>query len=405
MRLPGPGEFHLTYCTSIHPAQGWNAVFGNLKKYAPALKARFSPSAPFGLGLRISAREAQELLEGSRLAELRAFLDDHGLYVAIINGFPHGAFHGTAVKADVYAPDWRDQARVRYTLDLVAILEALLPAGVEGGISTAPLSYKPWMARAKADEWDTITHHVVRVAEALARVKQTSGKMIHLDIEPEPDCSIENTDETIDFFVQRLLPSGSQQLAVSLGVGADDARRLLLDHIQVCFDCCHFAVEYEDASRAIERLDAAGIRIGRVQLSSALKVHFPADAAECAEVAERLESFADAVYLHQVVEDRAGSLRRYPDLGEALQHSTSACSREWRIHFHVPLFTERYDRFESTQGYVRDVLRTMVRTGATRHLEIETYTWDVLPAGLKQDLLDSIAREYEWVLESLIPDP
>ncbi len=402
MRLPGRGEFHLTYCTNIHPAQGWNAVFGNLKKYAPALKARFSPSAPFGLGLRLSAREAQELLEGSRLAEFRAFLDDQGLYVAIINGFPHGAFHGTVVKADVYAPDWRDEARLRYTLNLIAILEGLLPAGVEGGISTAPLSYKKWMATAGAGDWEAITRHVVRVAEALVRVRQSTGRMIHLDIEPEPDCSIENTDETVDFFVERLLPAGGPLLAASLGVGDAEARRLLLEHIQVCFDCCHFAVEYEDAPRAIERLHAAGIRIGRVQLSSALKVRFPADPAECAETAERLGSFADAVYLHQVVEDRSGTLQRYPDLGEALKQAPAACSREWRIHFHVPLFTDRYDRFESTQGYVRDVLRTMVRTGATRHLEIETYTWDVLPAGLKQDLLESIAREYEWVLQSLV---
>jgi sugar phosphate isomerase/epimerase len=405
VRLPGRGEFHLTYCTNIHPAQGWTAVFANLTKYAPALKARFSPSAPFGLGLRLSAKEAQELREGSRLAELRAFLDGHGLYVAILNGFPHGAFHGTVVKAEVYAPDWRDEARVRYTLDLIDILEELLPAGVEGGISTAPLSYKAWMASADPSDWDTITRNVVRVAEALARVKRSSGRTIHLDIEPEPDCSIENTDETVDFFVGRLLPMGVPQLAAALGVGADEARAVLLEHIQVCFDCCHFAVEYEDAPVAIARLQAAGIRIGRVQLSSALRVRFPADAAECADTADRLGAFADPVYLHQVVEDRSGALRRYPDLGDALQQAASACAREWRIHFHVPLFAERYERFESTQGYVRDVLRTVIRTGASRHLEIETYTWDVLPAGLKQDLLESIAREYQWVLQSLIPDP
>ena len=410
MRLPCRGELHLTYCTNIHPGNGWEAVFENLRRYAPALKARFSPQAPFGLGLRLSAREARELLANGRLDEFSSFLQREGLYVAIINGFPHGAFHGTVVKADVYAPDWRDEARVRYTLDLIEILQRVLPEGIEGGISTAPLSYKAWMADATEHDWDAITRHVVRIAEALVRVRRDTGKMIHLDIEPEPDCSIENTDETIAFFSGRLLPAGGPLLARAVGVDDTAARRLLLEHVQVCFDCCHFAVEYEDPFRALARLQAAGIRIGRVQLSSALRVRFPGEAAACADTADRLRAFADATYLHQVVEDsgqgQAELRQRYPDLPEALQRAGAACAREWRIHFHVPLFTERYEPFDSTQGYVRDVLQTMVRTGATRHLEIETYTWDVLPAGLKRDLAESIAREYEWVLEnSRIPNP
>ena len=401
MRLPAHERFHLTYCTNIHPGNGWHAVFENLKRYAPALKSRFSPTRPFGIGLRLSAREARELLTEGRIDRFRAFLDEAGLYIAIINGFPHGAFHGTVVKADVYAPDWRDEARVRYTLDLIDILKALLPKGVDGGISTAPLSYKEWMASAGASGWDTITRHVVRIAEALVRVREQTGHTIHLDIEPEPDCSIENTEETIDFFANRLLGPGVRMIVDALGISEDAARTRLLEHIQVCFDCCHFAVEYEDPQSAIERLRTAGIRIGRVQLSSALKVRFPSDRVMCGENAERLKPFADPVYLHQVVESAGGPLQRFPDLDQALAHSRHACGKEWRIHFHVPLFTNTYDRFESTQGYVRDVLQTIVRTAQTTHLEIETYTWDVLPPGLKLDLLDSIAREYDWVLANV----
>jgi sugar phosphate isomerase/epimerase len=405
VRLSPPhGQFHLTYCTNIHPGNGWDAVFANLKQYAPPLKARFSPGAPFGIGLRLSAREARELLTPGRLEELRAFLDEHGLYVALINGFPHGAFHGTVVKAEVYAPDWRDAARVRYTHDLIEILRQLLPPTIDGGISTAPLSYKPWMAGDDHEGWHSITRHIVRIAEILVRVKQSAGTVIHLDIEPEPDCSIENTDETIDFFEKRLLPGGVPLLAAALATDEDTARAHLLDHVQVCLDCCHFAVEYEDAARAMARLRAAGIRIGRVQLSSALRVRFPTDRAGCTDAAERLRPFADRVYLHQVVERGAGELHRYPDLDAALLRADTACSKEWRIHFHVPLFTDRYDRLESTQGYVREVLRTALSTNATRHFEIETYTWDVLPAGLKRDLLESIGREYEWVLENITRD-
>jgi sugar phosphate isomerase/epimerase len=401
VRLPAHEQIHLTYCTNIHPGNGWDAVFENLKRYAPALKARFSPDAPFGIGLRLSAREARELLSDGRLDQFRSFLDDTGLYVAIINGFPHGAFHGTVVKADVYAPDWRDEARVRYTLDLIEILKVLLPQGVDGGISTAPLSYKEWMAAASSDAWEAITSKIVRVAEALIDVHDRDGRTIHLDIEPEPDCSLENTDETIEFFETRLLDRGGRMLAAAHGISAAAARDRLLQHIQICFDCCHFAVEYEDPDNAIERLRTVGIRIGRVQLSSALKVRFPPDGAACADSAARLKPFADPVYLHQVVERGGGRLQHYPDLDPALKRADRACGKEWRIHFHVPLFTDTYDRLESTQGYVRDVLQAMVKTRGTTHLEIETYTWDVLPAGLKRDLLDSIAREYEWVLANL----
>jgi sugar phosphate isomerase/epimerase len=393
--------FHLTYCTNIHAAEGWLGVYANLRQYAPALKARFAPSAPFGVGLRLSAREAHELLAGDGVRELRAFLDREGLYVAIINGFPYGPFHGTPVKAEVYAPDWRDDARVEYTLDLVQILQALVPNGLDGGVSTAPLSYKAWVGSGDRAAWERMTRNVVRVAEALVRVRQQDGRFIHLDIEPEPDCVLENTDESLAFFEQWLYPVGTPLLADALGVSADEARRHLQDHITLCFDCCHFAVEYENPATALERLQAAGIRIGRVQLSSALHVQFPADAREAAAVAGRLRPFADTTYLHQVVEQQKAGLRRYPDLDVALESTRAATPAEWRIHFHVPLFTREYDAFASTQDYVRSVLGLAVQSPFTTHLEIETYTWDVLPTGLKMDVGESIAREYEWVLQTI----
>jgi sugar phosphate isomerase/epimerase len=402
MRLPPDGFFHLTYCTNIHPADGWPAVFENLRRIAPALKARLSPSDPFGLGLRLSAREARELLEGRHLADFRAFLDREGLYVAIINGFPYGAFHGAPVKTNVYAPDWRDDARVHYTVDLIEILRRLLPDDVDGGVSTAPLSYKPWMSAAGEQDWATITTNVARVAETLARLHQTSGQLLHLDIEPEPDCLLENTSETIEFFERWLFERGAAWLAERLGVTHAAAQDALREHIRVCFDCCHFAVEFEDPAMAIDRFLAAGIRIGRIQLSSALKVPPSAHAATSRGVEARLAPFVESTYLHQVVTRRAAALSRFPDLGDALHDGgIAATGAESRIHFHVPLFTERYDQLESTQDVVRQTLRAVQGTRCARHLEIETYTWDVLPAPLKLDVTESIAREYQWVLETL----
>jgi sugar phosphate isomerase/epimerase len=399
VQLDHAGLLDLTYCTNIHPGDGWRAVDANIRRYAPALKARLSPSAPFALGLRLSARDARELLEGSHLDVFHEYLAREGLYVPLINGFPYGPFHGTPVKAEVYAPDWQDDARAAYTEDLVRILARLLPAGADGGVSTAPLTYKRWLKGAGPDAMEVMTRQVVRVAAALVRARQESGVFIHLDIEPEPDCALETSAEMIEFFDRWLLPSGAPALAEALGITREEARQALVDHVQVCFDCCHFSVEYEEPLEAIDRLRKAGLRIGRVQLSSAIEVPLPEGRHAAEAVAERLRPFADSTYLHQVIERHGTTLRHYPDLPDALETAAHAAGREWRIHFHVPLFTSEYDGFGSTQRDVQRVIENAARAPFTKHLEIETYTWDVLPGDMKIDLLESIHREYEWVLE------
>lgn len=399
MRLDVKGSRHLTYCTNIHAAEGWDAVFENVRRFGTALKQRFSPSAPFGIGLRLSARDARELLQPGRLAEFRAFLDAHDLYVALINGFPHGSFHRTAVKAEVYAPDWRDEARTRYTLDLIDILAVLLPTHVDGGISTAPLTYKPWMPADGSEAWTAIIGNVVDVVASMARLWEHRAILVHLDVEPEPGCLLETTDEFLDFFERRLLPDGGPLLAERLGCDVARARTHLRNHVRMCFDCCHFAVEFENPADAVRRIRDAGIYVGRIQLSSALQVIFPDDPDQCAGVLDRLKRFADSTYLHQVVEKRNGSLQQYSDLDVALASRPHPAGAEWRVHFHVPLFTGEYEGLGSTQDYVRQVIGLASASQLTRHFEIETYTWDVLPAGLKIDLLESIAREFEWVIE------
>jgi len=401
LRVDDEGQFELTYCTNIHPGDGWASVFANLRKFAPALKTQLAPEQPFGIGLRLSAQEARELLAEGQLARFRKYLDEQGLYVALINGFPYGSFHDQPVKDSVYAPDWRNDARTEYTLDLVAILRALVPTGMDGGISTSPLSYKRWKLDDDDRQWETITGNLVRVAEALVRASQDHDRVLHLDIEPEPDCLLENSTEVIEYFERWLLPVGGKMLAERLGVTHTDARALLKNYVRVCFDCCHFAVEFEDPGAALRRFEEAGIQIGRIQLSSAIEVSFPKDATRAAEAIEQLRPFADPVYLHQVIEARGGSLRQFPDLDAALAEGGAAGEGQWRIHFHVPLFISEYGGLGSTQSYVRRVLQEVRKTRCTRHLEIETYTWSVLPEALRTDLGDSIAREYRWVLSEL----
>jgi sugar phosphate isomerase/epimerase len=349
-------ELHLTYCTNIHPANGWEGVQESLHAHAPALKARLSPDAPFGLGLRLSGAESAELLEGDRLVRFREWLDAEGLYVFTLNAFPYGPFHGQPVKADVHAPDWRSDERVAYTLRMADILAALLPEGQRGTISTNPLSYRPWL---DDDGWERCTANIVRVGEALR------GTSIELAIEPEADGALADCADAIRWWPDKL-----------------DR-----EHVSVCFDACHAAVAYEDPAEVLDALAEAGIRIGKAQLSAALRVA-PA-------MREQLRRFADPIYLHQVTQHEPP--RTWPDLPDALD--SNGGGDEWRVHFHVPIFLERYGALESTQDHLRASIERV--RGVTSHLEIETYTWDVLPPELKASPVVSIAREYEWVLDVL----
>ncbi|HYF65136.1 MAG TPA: metabolite traffic protein EboE [Herpetosiphonaceae bacterium] len=401
MQIDRQRGIHLTYCTNIHPAAGWDEVFATLRRVVLPLKARLSPGQPFGIGLRLSGQESRELLAGDRLAAFRAWLDAHGLYVFTLNGFPYAPFHHQRVKDDVHAPDWRDPERVAYTLRLIEILAALLPAGVDGGISTSPLSYKPWFTGPADVPWAAMTEHVVAVAEALVRLRAERGVTIHLDIEPEPDGLLADSRELVEFF-ERLLGAGAESLARRLGCGGGAARNHLRTHIQACLDTCHCAVAYEQPGAVLARYAAAGITVGKVQLSSALQVGLPRGAGR-ETIVEALAPFAEGTYLHQVIQrNQDGSLRHFPDLPPALAESADPQAVEWRIHFHVPIFLERYGALGSTQAELRATLEALRQTPFCAHLEIETYTWEVLPADLKLDLADSIAREYEWVRDAFL---
>ncbi|SFU96402.1 metabolite traffic protein EboE [Pontibacter akesuensis] len=398
--------YHLTYCTNIHPGESWEEVFTNLESYFPPLKKELSPDKPFGIGLRLSNLASEQLLEGNQLQEFKSWLHEQGLYVFTMNGFPYGGFHNQEVKDRVHFPDWATEERVAYTIRLAQIMAELLPEGMEGGISTSPLSYKPWLREADEQKMKSVfTHaaqHLVQVVEALHQIKTQTGKTIHLDIEPEPDGLLENSKEVIKFYKEWLQPIGADKLQESLGLTKDDAVEAIYTYVQLCYDVCHFALAYEKPQEAFAKLKHAGIRIGKIQLSAALKAELPQDVETRAELSEAMAMFAESTYLHQVVEkDKEGELTQYPDLTFALQHIRKPNAVEWRTHFHVPLFTQEYNGLQSTQEDVAEVLRLLQQNNVTQHLEVETYTWDVLPLDLKKDLSLSIQRELEWVIETI----
>ena len=405
MKLATKNDLHLTYCTNIHPGETWSEVENNLKKYIPELKTRLSPDRPFGIGLRLADTAARELLDRDNLSQLQIWLQEQDLYVFTLNGFPYGGFHHQIVKDKVYAPDWSTSERLDYTLRLIEILATLLPESLDGGISTLPISYKPWWQN--LDDKNKILHqsslNLGKVVATMAEVYQNTGKLLHLDLEPEPDGMLENTAEVIDFFQDWLLPIGGKWLQQQLRISQEVAESWITDHIRVCYDTCHFAVEYEEPHEIIQRLENAGIKIGKIQLSSAIKIDIPVEIDQRKLILEKLSPFAESTYLHQVIAQyRDRTLKHYPDLATALPHLLTTGAQKWRTHFHVPIFIRNYQLFESTQEHLEKLLQLLPNNSVGHHLEIETYTWEVLPPEMKLDILTSIEREYQWVLSIII---
>ena len=404
MKLATKTELHLTYCTNIHPGETWTEVESNLKQYIPQLKSRLSPQKPFGIGLRLADVAAQELLTGNNLAGFKAWLESEDLYVFTLNGFPFGSFHHQVVKDKVYAPDWTQSDRLDYTLRLIEILTVLLPDELDGGISTLPISYKPWWQNT-ADR-ERVLHqgslNLARAISKLAEVKQTTGKLIHIDIEPEPDGMLENTQEIIDYFQNWLIPLAGKYLQAQQGINLATADDWIREYVRVCYDTCHFAVEYEQPENIIRSFQGAGIKIGKIQLSSAIKIQIPTEQEQRQTILSKLTPFAESTYLHQVIADRGeGNLQHYDDLGDALGHFLTTKATEWRTHFHVPIFLANYQLFESTQDHIIQLLQILPNKAIAHHLEIETYTWEVLPPAMKLDILTSIEREYKWMLSAI----
>jgi hypothetical protein len=408
VKLTTKNDLHLTYCTNIHPGESWTEVKNNLQQYIPQLKSRLSPNGAFGIGLRLADTAARELLEKDNLVQLQAWLKERDLYVFTLNGFPYGSFHHQVVKDKVYAPDWSEPKRLNYTLKLIQILATLLPNNLDGGISTVPISYKPWWqdAQSKNKVLHQSSIHLAQIVAKMRAIAQTTGKLLHLDLEPEPDGMLENTTEVIDFFQNWLFPVAGSWLQQELGVHRETVEFLITNHIRVCYDTCHFAIEYEEPEDIIERFQQAGIKIGKIQLSSAIKIDIPTNIEQRQLILDKLAPFAESTYLHQVIaqnsegfasDDRERTLQHYSDLTTALPHFLTTQAREWRTHFHVPIFIRNYQLFESTQEHIEKLLQLLPNNWVTHHLEIETYTWEVLPPEIKLDILTSIEREYRWV--------
>lgn len=395
---------HLTYCTNIHAGESWPEHFLALQQCFPVIKKQVSATQPMGIGLRLSHIASLELGKSENLLAFKQWLAEEQAYVFTMNGFPYGGFHHTVVKEQVHAPDWTTADRLTYTLRLFDILQKLLPDGMDGGISTSPLSYRHWYKTPEALQQasEKATLHIIKVLEQLVRIKHNTGQVLHLDIEPEPDGILETGEEFIRWYETILLPLGKEQISQRFLVAPEEAEMMIKDHIRLCYDVCHFAIGYEPHAEIIHQLRHKGIKIGKFQISAALKATLNEDTAMRKPIAAAFATYNETTYLHQVVAlKNDNNLNRYQDLPEALKDIENPDVKEWRAHFHVPVFSEDLGILKSTQSDIVEILEIQKAGSQTNHLEVETYTWEVLPGALRLPLQESITRELQWVKSQL----
>ena len=377
---------HLAYCTNIHRGEGWRETFDGLKNYTLKVRDNVSKGNPFAIGLRLGNSAAIELSEdgSGRIEEFIKWLDENNCYVFTINGFPYGQFHGARVKEQVYRPDWTSNNRLEYTKLLFDILSKILPSGISGSVSTLPGSFKEFISN-EEEQGAQIIDNLGLCGDYVKQLRESTGKDLHLGLEPEPLGWFENTIETINFFERFRSVHGDKYNSI----------------IGVNYDTCHLAIEYENANESLLLLKENDIRISKLHLSSALKLK-PDEAA-----VNYLEKFEEDVYLHQVIAKyKNGELVRFRDLPDAIQKFNSnqmGDAVEWRVHFHIPLHSSPSEAFSDTNDHIRETLEVLsLDPTLCTHLEMETYTWEVLPKSMQtNNVVDQLSYEYKWTIDEL----
>ncbi|MET8686855.1 metabolite traffic protein EboE [Streptomyces sp. NPDC004732] len=369
-RHPDGSTVHLAYCTNVHPAETLGGVLAQLRDHCEPVRKRLGRDR-IGIGLWLAKDAASALItDPAALRGLRTELDRRGLEVVTLNGFPYEGFGAEQVKYRVYKPDWTDPERLGHTTDLARLLAALLPDDViEGTISTLPLA---WRTPFDAPRAETARTALTALAQRLDALAELTGRSIRIGLEPEPGCTVETTADAI---------------APLTAVGHD--------RIGVCVDTCHLATSFEDPQTALDALAAAGVPVVKSQLSAALHAEHP----HLPEVREALAAFDEPRFLHQTRTLTGAGLRGTDDLGEALTTDALPDTAPWRAHFHVPLHAAPAAPLTSTLPVLQDVLTRLVGgpVPLTRHLEVETYTWQALPPALRPrgrpQLAEGIAAE------------
>jgi hypothetical protein len=395
----GKGLGHLTYSTLVHQTDNWDQLWKSVNTFLPQVKARVAPDQKFGVCLRTSAPSAEMLSQDpTKRADLKQFFADQDLYLYTANAFVYGVFKKQVIKEDVYEPDWRTPERREYTKQVADLLADLAPEGINPSIQSAPLGFKP---RVTGDDVvQAYTANVIDVVAHLVQLEKKTGKVVTLGLEPEPRCYLETTDETVKYFTEELFSGKTaQRLAKVAGLNEADAAAAMKKHMGVVFDIGHQAVGYEDIPASLQKLVDNGVQI--VKLQEAASMYIP-DVNQ--KIVDALQSFAKTIYLSQTCQKKDGKMTWFLNLEDAFEDwYKNPGPREWRTHFHVPVFLDDLGAFGTTRFALEQALAFHKKTPLSTHLEIETYTWDVLPDHLKTgDIVEYVTRELEWVKGQLV---
>ena len=368
----------LGYCTNVHAGTSLSEALEQLDRHAAAAREQLGLDVlPIGLWLPASAMHEVDA------ATLRHRLTALGLQAFTMNAFPLGDFHGDVVKDNVYTPDWTTADRLHYTMDTATLLADLLEPGDSGSVSTLPLGWQPHM---NDDAINAACDQLFHAVRNLAALEQRTGRCIHLDIEPEPGCALGTLSELAHCFETKMLGRGEDELV----------RR----HLRACVDLCHAAVMFEALEPALDRFDAIGLGIGKVQVSNAIEIDFDAiDPPHRPGALGALADFNEPRWMHQTTIRREGSVHLFNDLDEALQQDAQGC---WRTHFHVPVHAERLGIVGTTQHRLELDIELLAQREDANDWEVETYAWDAMPAQQRSATLsESIADELRWTQQRL----
>jgi len=378
----------LTYCTNVHPLNSFSQWKENILYFGPKIR-EITKKDTFAMGLWFNQVLAKQLIEPNfkDLYQIKQWLDEHLLSVYTLNAFPYGHFHDEVVKKKVYLPSWAETSRLNYTLSCTQILAHLMEDDY-GSISTLPLGWKEGWTNETGKQ---ATKNLITCVKALRALKQKTGKQIRLCLEPEPGCVLEFISEVTDYWNTWLRP-----FAEAEGV----EQSILNEHLGVCYDTCHQAVQFEEPIKALKELQKHSIPLGKMQLSSALV--FVPDRHKQSKI-KRL-TFAEKKFLHQTRLMQNGEVIRFDDLPDALDSKQISWNTPWRVHYHLPLYLQEVlpsDTLMTTIEDMKKAYRYACENQLCEHFEIETYTWSVLPAEIKpkdnEALAYAIAQEIKFV--------
>lgn len=394
------GMGHLTYSTLVHAGDTWDDIWASLRTFVPQVKKNVCPSGKFGVSLRISGATAKTLIDApEKRADLRGFLDDNDMYLYTVNAFPHGPFKNQIVKQQVYEPDWSSETRLNYTMNVATILADVAPDFVNPSIQTPPLGFKPNVTSKAVVE--AYAENIRKLAAHVNNIWRYNGRTVTLAIEPEPACFLETTKETIDFFNKYLRTEKSfKNLAGKTGATLEGAKDIMARHVGIVYDICHQAVEYEDITESLHALKDNKISVWKLQEAAAMMIPVVTR-----DKVESVRKYVKTIYLTQTHQRaKNGKITRYLNLEDAISAwEKKPVECEWRIHFHVPVFLEDLGPFKSTRFAIAEALAFQKKHRLSDQLEIETYTWDVLPDELKTgEIVDYVTKEIEWVKSQLV---